>query len=90
MVAAGISDDAAGDFFRGELENFVGRATDFKGADGLEGFSFEVDLSGLAVAAEAGELGAHERGFDGDGCDAGGGGADLLDGDKGFRHLAKT
>ena len=66
VVAAGIGDDAAGDFFRGELEDLVGRAADFECADGLEGFGFEVDFFAGAVAGEAGELGADERGLDGD------------------------
>ena len=73
-----------------ELEDFVGCATDFEGADGLKAFGFEVDFFGRAVAGEAGEWGADERGLDGDGGDAGGGGADFGEGDKGFRHLAKT
>jgi hypothetical protein len=66
VVAAGVGDDAAGDFFGRELEDFVGGAADFEGADGLEGFGFEVDFLARAVAAEAGERGADQRGADGD------------------------
>ncbi len=36
VVAAGVSDDAARDFFRRELEDFVGCAAQFEAADGLE------------------------------------------------------
>ena len=46
MVAAGVSDDAAGDLFRRELENLVGRAAEFEGADGLQAFGLEPDFSG--------------------------------------------
>ena len=55
VVAAGVSDDAAGDFFRGELEDLVGRAANFECADGLEGFGLEIDFLLGAVAGEAGK-----------------------------------
>ena len=55
-------DDAASDFFRTELENLVGRAADFKGADGLKGFRLEIDFLVGPVATEAGKRGFDERG----------------------------
>jgi hypothetical protein len=84
VVAAGVGDDSTGNLFVRELQNLVGRAADFEGADGLEAFRLEPDCFTSSMAGEAGESGADERGFDGDRGDAGGGGADLLDGDKFF------
>jgi hypothetical protein len=86
VVAAGVGDDPAGDLFRGELKDLVGRAADFEGADGLKRLSFQVDFARLAVTAEAGEWGADQRGFDGDVRDAGGGSADFGEGDERFWH----
>ncbi len=35
------------DFFGSELQDFVGRAADFEGADGLQAFGFEPDFAGI-------------------------------------------
>ncbi len=77
VVAAGVGDDAAGDFFRRELEDLVGSAAELEAADGLEAFGFEPDF-----ASDIRELGADERSFDGDAGDAIGGGADSVEGDE--------
>ena len=81
VVAAGVGDDAAGDFFGRELEDLVGRAADFEAADGLQAFGLEPDLL-RAVTGDVGEVGADERGLDGDVGDASGGGADGVERDE--------
>ena len=86
MVAAGIGDDAATNLLGGELQNFVGRAAHFEGADGLETLRLEPDSFLGSVAGEAGKSGFDQRGFYGDGGNAGGCGADFGEGDKWVGH----
>ena len=86
MVAAGVGDHAAGDLGGRQLENLVGRAADFEGADGLETFRLEPDSLACSVAGEAGEGGFNHRRFDGDAGDAGCCGADFSEGNQRFRH----
>ena len=82
VVAAGVSDDAAGDLLGSELQNFVGRAAHLECADGLKALGLEPDLLAGSVAGEAGESGFDQWGFDGDERDAGGGGANFGEGDE--------
>jgi hypothetical protein len=43
VVAAGVSDDAAGAFFVGERGDLVVRAAQFEGADGLKIFRLQIE-----------------------------------------------
>ena len=82
MVAAGVSDDAAGDLAGSKLENLVGRAAHLEGADGLKTLRLEPDLLAGSVAGEAGEGSFDQRGFHGDLRDARSGGANGFEGDE--------
>ncbi len=61
MVAAGISDDAAGNFAGRELQNLVRGSAHFECANGLEIFSFEADFFSGPVSRQAGKGGGHQR-----------------------------
>ena len=86
MVAARVGDDAAANLFRRQLQNFVGRAAHLECADGLEALRLKPDSLLGSVAGEAGKCGFDQRGFYGDGSDAGGGGANFGEGDERGGH----
>jgi len=72
VVAAGVGNHAARNFFRRELQDFVRCAAEFKATDGLEAFALEPDFTG-----DTGKVCADERSFDGNAGDAIGGSAEF-------------
>jgi hypothetical protein len=77
-----------GDFLGGKLEDFVRRAANLEGANGLKALGLEPDFLRCAVAGKAGEWGVDERGFYGDRGDASRRGANFSDGNQLFCHAA--
>jgi hypothetical protein len=76
VIAAGVSDDAAGAFFVRQRGDFVVRATQFEGADGLEVFRLQIKDAAFIFQRD-------QRSADGDAVEAGTGGEDVGEGDDG-------